>query len=155
MSENADKGLLPAGLFDVLAPDAAFEASVLERLLADFAAHGFDRVAPPLIEFEDSLLTGIGAGLAEQTFRLMDPESQKMMGVRADMTPQVLEVNPDHTLFQGLAERAKKGDGQDPLIADAAHLLLDQARIVEGEALADPQAFLRRMTAVMESRLKV
>jgi len=48
MSENADKGLLPAGLFDVLAPDAAFEASVLERLLADFAAHGFDRVAPPL-----------------------------------------------------------------------------------------------------------
>ena len=92
MSENADKGLLPAGLFDVLAPDAAFEASVLERLLADFAAHGFDRVAPPLIEFEDSLLTGIGAGLAEQTFRLMDPVSQKMMGVRADMTPQVARI---------------------------------------------------------------
>ena len=73
----------------------------------------------------------------------------------ADMTPRVLEVNPDHPLIQGLAERAKKGDGQDPLIADAAHLLLDQARIVEGEALADPQAFLRRMTAVMESGLKV
>ena len=73
----------------------------------------------------------------------------------ADMTPRVLEVNPDHPLIQGLAERAKKGDGQDPLIADAAHLLLDQARIVEGEALADPQAFSRRMTAVMESGLKV
>jgi ATP phosphoribosyltransferase regulatory subunit len=92
MTDNTDKGLLPAGLSDVLAPDAAFEASVLERLLADLAAHGFDRVAPPLIEFEDSLLTGIGAGLAEQTFRLMDPESQKMMGVRADMTPQVARI---------------------------------------------------------------
>jgi ATP phosphoribosyltransferase regulatory subunit len=92
MTDKADQGLLPAGLSDVLAPDAAFEASVLERLLADFAAHGFDRVNPPLIEFEDSLLTGIGAGLAEQTFRLMDPVSQKMMGVRADMTPQVARI---------------------------------------------------------------
>ena len=92
MTDKTDKGLLPAGLSDVLAPDAAFEASVLERLLADFAAHGYDRVAPPLIEFEDSLLTGIGAGVAEQTFRLMDPVSQKMMGVRADMTPQVARI---------------------------------------------------------------
>ena len=92
MTDNTDKGLLPAGLSDVLAPDAAFEASVLERLLAALSAHGYDRVAPPLIEFEDSLLTGIGAGLAEQTFRLMDPVSQKMMGVRADMTPQVARI---------------------------------------------------------------
>lgn len=92
MTEKADKALLPAGLSDVLAPDAAFEASVLERLLADFSGHGYVRVDPPLIEFEDSLLTGIGAGLTEQTFRLMDPESQKMMGVRADMTPQVARI---------------------------------------------------------------
>ena len=92
MTDKTDKGLLPAGLSDVLAPDAAFEASVLERLLADFSAHGYERVDPPLIEFEDSLLTGIGAGVAEQTFRLMDPVSQKMMGVRADMTPQVARI---------------------------------------------------------------
>jgi ATP phosphoribosyltransferase regulatory subunit len=89
---NNDQGLLPVGLSDVLAPDAAFEAYILESLLKDFSAHGYDRVAPPLIEFEDSLLTGIGSGLAEQTFRLMDPESQKMMGVRADMTPQVARI---------------------------------------------------------------
>ncbi len=92
MTDYTDQGLLPAGLSDVLAPDAAFESSVLERLLADFSAHGYDRVAPPLIEFEDSLLTGIGAGVADQTFRLMDPESQKMMGLRADMTPQVARI---------------------------------------------------------------
>ncbi|MFQ5764685.1 MAG: ATP phosphoribosyltransferase regulatory subunit, partial [Rhodospirillales bacterium] len=92
MTDSSEKALLPAGLSDVLAPDAAFEASVLERLLAFFAGHGYGRVEPPLIEFEDGLLTGIGAGLAEQTFRLMDPVSQRMMGVRADITPQVARI---------------------------------------------------------------
>ncbi len=92
MKEKTDKALLPAGMSDVLAPDAQFEASVLDRLMMWFAGHGYDRVDPPLIEFEDGLLTGIGAGLAEQTFRVMDPESQRMMGVRADMTPQVARI---------------------------------------------------------------
>ena len=66
----------------------------------------------------------------------------------------MLEVNPGHSLILGLAKRAKKGDGQDPLIADAAHLLFDQAKIVEGEVVNDPQAFARRLQAVMESGLK-
>ncbi len=47
---------------------------------------------PPLLEFEDSLLAGSGAAVAEQTFRLMDPESQRMMGLRADTTPQVARI---------------------------------------------------------------
>ncbi|MEE8351272.1 MAG: ATP phosphoribosyltransferase regulatory subunit, partial [Rhodospirillales bacterium] len=92
MTDKADKALLPAGLSDVLAPDAAFEASVLERLMACFAGHGYDRVEPPLIEFEECLLTGLGEGMGEQTFRIMDPESHKMMGVRADMTPQIARI---------------------------------------------------------------
>jgi len=92
MTEKADKALLPAGLSDVLAPDAAFEASILERLMACFAGHGYDRVEPPLIEFEECLLTGLGEGMGEQTFRIMDPESHKMMGVRADMTPQIARI---------------------------------------------------------------
>ncbi len=92
MTDKADKALLPAGMSDVLAPDAGFEAAVLGQLLAWFAGYGYDRVEPPLIEFEEALLTGIGAGLTEQTFRVMDPESQRMMGVRADMTPQVARI---------------------------------------------------------------
>ena len=92
MTDFFDKALLPAGFSDVLAPDADFEALVLNRLLRCFSGHGYDRVEPPLIEFEDGLLTGIGAGLAEQTFRLMDPESQRMMAVRADITPQVARI---------------------------------------------------------------
>ena len=63
MSDAADKALLPAGLCDVLPPQAAFEDRTTERLLAAFEAHGYERVKPPLIEFEpllDQLQPGIG-----------------------------------------------------------------------------------------------
>ncbi len=60
--------------------------------MAVFAGHGYERVKPPLLEFEDSLLAGSGAAVAEQTFRLMDPVSQRMMGLRADTTPQVARI---------------------------------------------------------------
>ncbi|HEX2942294.1 MAG TPA: ATP phosphoribosyltransferase regulatory subunit [Rhodopila sp.] len=84
--------LLPAGLRDLLPPDAEAEASAVETLMTVFAAHGYQRVKPPLLEFEDSLLAGSGAAVAEQTFRLMDPDSQRMMGLRADTTPQVARI---------------------------------------------------------------
>jgi ATP phosphoribosyltransferase regulatory subunit len=85
-------GLLPAGLMDLLPPEAEREAALVETLMAAFAAHGYERVKPPLLEFETSLLAGSGAAVAEQTFRLMDPVSQRMMGLRADTTPQVARI---------------------------------------------------------------
>lgn len=84
--------LLPAGLRDLLPPDAETEAASVEALMDAFAAHGYQRVKPPLLEFEDSLLTGSGSAVADQTFRLMDPDSQRMMGLRADTTPQVARI---------------------------------------------------------------
>ncbi len=84
--------LLPAGLRDLLPPDAEAEARAVEALMGVFAAHGYQRVKPPLLEFEDSLLAGSGAAVSEQTFRLMDPDSQRMMGLRADTTPQVARI---------------------------------------------------------------
>ncbi len=81
--------LLPAGLRDLLPPGAETEASAVEALMTVFAAHGYQRVKPPLMEFEDSLLAGSGTAVADQTFRLMDPDSQRMMGLRADTTPQI------------------------------------------------------------------
>jgi ATP phosphoribosyltransferase regulatory subunit len=84
--------LLPAGLRDLLPPDAETEAAAVETLMSVFAAHGYQRVKPPLLEFEDSLLGGSGSAVGEQTFRLMDPDSQRMMGVRADTTPQVARI---------------------------------------------------------------
>ena len=55
MNDFSDKALLPAGMCDVLPPDAECEAAATERLIACFSAHGYDRVKPPLIEFEESL----------------------------------------------------------------------------------------------------
>jgi ATP phosphoribosyltransferase regulatory subunit len=92
MNESTRKALLPDGLRDVLPPDAAHEASVAARLVGAFAARGYRRVDPPLVEFEDSLLDGAGQAMATTTFRLMDPVSQRMMGVRADMTIQVARI---------------------------------------------------------------
>ena len=92
MTEQERNALLPAGLRDVLPGDAAFEAEIVEQLIAHFATRGYDRVKPPLIEFEDGLLSGAGVAVAPQTFRLMDPVSQRMMGLRADITPQIARI---------------------------------------------------------------
>ncbi len=92
MNTLGDKALLPPGLEDVLPPYAAQEAAAVERLIGCFAAHGYQRIKPPLLEFEETLLAGAGATLTQQTFRLMDPVSQRMMGLRADMTPQVARI---------------------------------------------------------------
>jgi len=84
-----DRALLPTGLEDVLPIDAHHEACVVDHLMQTFASMGYDRVKPPLIEFEDNLLQGSGAAISAQTFRVMDPVSQRMLGIRPDMTVQV------------------------------------------------------------------
>lgn len=89
---DPEAGLLPAGLRDVLPPRAEWEATVSERLLGCFAAQGYARVKPPLIEFEETLLAGPGQAMAGQMFRVMDPVSQRMMGVRNDITVQVARL---------------------------------------------------------------
>lgn len=92
MTNSGTKALLPDGLRDGLPPDAAHEADIVARLLACFESFGYERVTPPLVEFEDTLLDGAAASIANSTFRLMDPVSQRMMGVRADMTLQVARI---------------------------------------------------------------
>ena len=92
MTDYANKALLPEGLHDDLPPEAEYEAKVVERLLARFSSHGYQRVKPPLIEFEDSLLEGPGEALGPSMFRLMDPVSGRMLGVRADITPQIARI---------------------------------------------------------------
>jgi len=62
--------------------------------------------------------------------------------------PRVLEINPSHPLLKRMAERASAPGAADAL-NDAAHLLLDQARVLEGEMPSDPAAFARRLAAAM------
>lgn len=92
MTESAPKALLPTGLRDALPEEAERESRAVHTLLATFALFGYAQVKPPLLEFENSLLAGPGAGLSSQLFRLMDPISQAMMGLRADITPQIARI---------------------------------------------------------------
>lgn len=94
MSEdNANLALLPSGFVDLLPPDAEDEARCITSLMKRFAAFGYSRIKPPFLEFEESLLApGPGSFLAQNTFRLMDPVSHRMVGMRPDITAQVARI---------------------------------------------------------------
>jgi ATP phosphoribosyltransferase regulatory subunit len=85
--------LLPEHVEDVLPAEAAKIEALRRALLDLFASWGFELVMPPLLEYLDSLLTGTGHDLDLRTFKLVDQLSGKMMGVRADITPQVARID--------------------------------------------------------------
>lgn len=88
-----DPHLLPNGLIDLLPPQAEGESRLIAAFMHIFSTFGYQRVKPPLVEFEESLLgAGPGQALARKTFRMMDPVSQRMMGVRADVTAQIARI---------------------------------------------------------------
>lgn len=85
--------LLPEYIEDILPGEARRIEQVRRRILDDFAVHGYELVMPPLLEYVDSLLTGTGHDLDLQTFKLVDQLSGRMLGVRADITPQVARID--------------------------------------------------------------
>lgn len=92
MNDVPPTALLPTGFYDLLPPVAEREAEVTARLMAVLTSHGYERVKPPLVEFEETLLAGAGAAMTADSFRTMDPTSHRMVAVRADMTPQVARI---------------------------------------------------------------
>ena len=88
-----DRWLLPEGIEEILPPAAGRLERLRHRLLQLYESWGYELVIPPLIEFLESLLTGTGNDLELQTFKLTDQLSGRMMGVRADMTPQVARID--------------------------------------------------------------
>ncbi|MDG6094098.1 ATP phosphoribosyltransferase regulatory subunit [Acetobacter sp. AN02] len=91
-SQSFNLALLPAGFTDLLPRDAQAEADGTETLMSVFASHGYERVRPPLLEFEETLLSGSGAAVAGQAFRIMDPDTRRMMVLRPDITPQIARI---------------------------------------------------------------
>jgi ATP phosphoribosyltransferase regulatory subunit len=82
----------PEGLEDLLPPQAQKLEFYRRKLIDGFEMSGFELVLPPIAEFTDSLLTGTAGHMAVDTCRFTDQESGRMMGVRADMTPQVARI---------------------------------------------------------------
>jgi ATP phosphoribosyltransferase regulatory subunit len=92
MSQN-NIWLLPEGIEELLPPEAARVEMLRRRLLDLYQVWGYELVMTPFIEYLDSLLTGTGSDLELHTFKLTDQLSGRMMGVRADITPQVARID--------------------------------------------------------------
>ena len=91
LSQN--NALLPSGFEDLLPPQAEAEYAAIATLMGVFRGFGYARVKPPLAEFEESLLApGPGAALTQETFRVMDSDTHRMMGLRSDITAQIARI---------------------------------------------------------------
>jgi ATP phosphoribosyltransferase regulatory subunit len=94
--------LLPDGIEESL-PPAAYRREILRaRLLDIFTSHGYQLIATPLIEYVETLLGDMSADLSEQTFKLVDPLDGRLLGVRADMTPQVARMDAHRLKSDGI-----------------------------------------------------
>lgn len=91
-----ERWLLPAGIEEVLPPQARVIEGLRRDLLDLYQGWGYELVMPPFIDYLESLLTGTGHDLDLQTFKLTDQESGRLLGVRADMTPQVARMDAHH-----------------------------------------------------------
>ena len=93
---NSANWLLPEGVEEIL-PAEAHELEMLRRnVLDDLVSKDFQLVMPPVMEFVDSLLTGTGEELDTQTYKFMDQHTHRMLGIRADITPQIARIDSHH-----------------------------------------------------------
>jgi len=90
---NDANWLLPEGVEEIL-PNEAIKLEMLRRSVTDdLISRGFQLVMPPVMEFVDSLLTGTGEELDTQTYKFMDQHTHRMLGIRADITPQIARID--------------------------------------------------------------
>jgi ATP phosphoribosyltransferase regulatory subunit len=90
---TSPRWLLPEAIEDLLPAEAAHVERLRRRLLDEYSRHGYELVAPPLLEYVESLLTGSGRDMDLRTFKLVDQLSGRTVGVRADITPQVARID--------------------------------------------------------------
>ncbi|MGP4969949.1 ATP phosphoribosyltransferase regulatory subunit [Psychrobacter aquimaris] len=108
-SDVANSWLLPDGVVDVLFEDARKQEVLRYQLTQQLIGHGYQLVNPPMIEFTESLLSGASEDLKRQTFKIIDQLTGRLMGLRADITPQILRIDAHHG-GTGIARYCYAGD---------------------------------------------
>ncbi|MGE6794388.1 MULTISPECIES: ATP phosphoribosyltransferase regulatory subunit [Psychrobacter] len=108
-SDVANSWLLPDGVVDVLFEDAQKQEVLRHKLTQQLITHGYQLVNPPMIEFTESLLSDASEDLKRQTFKIIDQLTGRLMGVRADITPQILRIDAHHG-GTGIARYCYAGD---------------------------------------------
>lgn len=88
--------MLPDGVEESLPAMAWRVESLRRRLLDHYRSRAYELVLPPLIEHLDTLLNGAASDLEDQTFKLTDPSGGRLLGLRADMTPQAARIAARH-----------------------------------------------------------
>lgn len=88
-----DRWLLPEGIEETLPAEARRLEAMRRRVLDSFERWGYALVMPPLLEYLDALLTGVGRDMDLQTFKVTDQVSGRLMGIRADTTPQAARID--------------------------------------------------------------
>jgi ATP phosphoribosyltransferase regulatory subunit len=104
-----NRWLLPEDIADVLPAEARKVESLRRSILDLYQSYGYELVAPPILEFLDSLLTGTGSDLNLQTFKLVDQLSGRTLGLRADITPQVARIDAHLLNRQGVTRLCYAG----------------------------------------------
>ncbi len=101
--------LLPEYIEDVLPAEAARIEALRRTLLDLFKVHGYQYVIPPMLEYMESLITGVGHDLDLATFKVVDQLTGRLMGVRADMTPQAARIDAHLLNQQGITRLCYAG----------------------------------------------
>ncbi len=94
--------LLPEYIEDILPQEAGCIETLRRDMLSLFRSHGYELVVPPLLEYVESLLTGTGHDLDLRTLKLVDQLSGRLLGLRADITPQVARIDAHLLNRQGI-----------------------------------------------------
>ena len=96
--------LLPEGVDEILPPRAMLLEQMCRKLIDLFSSWGYEFVIPPMMEYLESLLTATGEDLDLQTYKITDQLSGRLMGIRADITPQVARIDA-HLLKRNIPTR--------------------------------------------------
>ncbi|WP_455196702.1 ATP phosphoribosyltransferase regulatory subunit [Kaarinaea lacus] len=150
---NNERWVLPEGIEELL-PEDAYCIEIMRRQLLDlFSSWGYELVIPPFLEYTESLLTGTGSDLDLQTFKLVDQKSGRMMGIRADMTPQVARIDahqlgreqPTRLCYMGTVLRTHADD-----LSNKRSLMQIGAELYGHEGVASDIEVIRLMLAMLQ-----
>jgi len=150
---SVDRWQLPDGVEEVLPARAETVERLRRRLLDLYRSWGYQLVIPPLVEFTDSLLVGLGQDLDLLTFKLTDQISGRSMGVRADITPQVARIDAHSLAMPGVSRLCYAGSTlhtrPKTLMASRSPIQLG-AELYGDNSLAADVEIVRLMLATLE-----
>ena len=151
---SVDRWQLPDGIEEVLPAQAATAERLRRRLLDLYRSWGYQLVIPPLMEFTESLLIGLGQDLDLLTFKLTDQLSGRTLGVRADITPQVARIDAHSLAQEGITRLCYAGSTlhtrPKSLLASRSPIQLG-AELYGDNSLAADVEIVRLMLATLEA----